>query len=1190
MTGAGFSRGQDKVDPMMVFRHFMNDSPQPFMIGYKNGQIIDFNRSFQELLGYSRDELLTMLWISDLTPEEWRKLEDKAIQEHLKSGQAQYYEKEYYLKDGKRLPVQMLVHSLLDEGRDSGYLYFFIYDISQRRKDEKRLVRGKITAQKQVAYLNTLLDNMNELFYTYDLNGKITFANQKSLDLLGYKPEEVTAMTFWGFVPERHRTNLEIEFARRLKEKKRDSYHVTVMHKDGSERIFRLNVAPIIEDGVSRGEMVLAEDITEQRRTEKALKKSNEELQNIQEELTAVNEQLTAANEQLIAANEQLTAAEEELRQQLDESEANKEALANAHQQLEAIFNFLPDSTFVVDAEGRVVMWNRAMEELTGVKAREILGKGNREYALIFYGKRRPTLIDLALDYGDYDEEQYLFLKQDRGVFYGENICPQIGSGETYISGKSSPLYDRSGRLIGAIASLRDITENRKAQQALQDSEEKYRNIIESIEDGYFEVDLAGNFTFFNPWLIKVLGYSADELHGQNYRLVMDEKNGRKIYTAFNRVYNTGQSVKELDWQVLKKDGTPLFVETTVLPIKEHMRVVGFKGIVRDITERKQAEEALRQSENLYRTIFETTGTATIIIEDDMIVSLMNSEMERLVGYSKDEVEGKMKWITFIDPEDHDRMVSYHLRRRESPDMAPRNYEFKLLSRDGEVKEVMLTIAMIPDTSQSVTSLLDITNRKMFEEALAISEARYRGIVEDQTELICRFLPGGELTFVNETYCRYFGKIRRDLLGKDFRTSFLEEDLPLVESEIACLSYRNPVTTIEHRVVLEGGEVRWQQWTHRALYNEKGLLVDYQSVGRDITERKLAEEQLRYLSTHDALTGLRNRRYFEEQMSLMENGDFDPVGLVMCDVDGLKIVNDTLGHDKGDLLLKTVANLINQCFRKNDIVARVGGDEFAILLPQTSHDTVKQTLNRIRQKVKDYNQYTPELPLSISVGYAVRTSPGTTISSIFEEADNNMYREKLHSRLSARSSIVQTMMRALEARDFITEGHADRLQALVVKMARALELSEGTINDLRLLAQFHDIGKVGVPDSILFKKGSLSKAEYSIMQRHCEIGHRIALSAPELVLIADWILKHHEWWNGKGYPLGIKGEDIPLECRILAIADAYDAMTSDRPYRQAMSHAQAVDELKRYAGIQFDASLVQLFIEIACDDNRDKLN
>lgn len=1190
MTDIGFNMGAGKVDPMLVFKHFMNDSPQPFMIGYKNGRIIDFNQAFQELLGYSRDELLTMLWISDLTPEEWRQVEEQAIHYHLESGRAQYYEKEYYLKNGERLPVEMLVHSLSSETGNSGYMYFFIYDISQRKKAEERLVKGKINAQKQVTYLNTLLDNMNELFYTYDLEGKITFANQKSLDLLGYKPEEVTAMTVWDFVPERHQTNLKTEFTRRLKKKRPDSYHATVLQKDGSERIFRLNAAPIIEDGILRGEMVLAEDITEQRRTEKALTVSNRELQSIQEELTAVNEQLTAANEQLIAANEQLTAAEEEIRQQLDESEINKQALANAHQQLEAIFNFLPDPTFVVNAEGKVVMWNRAMEELTGVRTREILGKGNREYALIFYGKRRPMLIDLALGYSDYDKEQFLYLKRDKGIFYGENICPQIGQNEVYISGKSSPLYDRSGKLIGAIASLRDITDNRKAQQALQDSEEKYRNIIETIEDGYFEVDRAGNFTFFNPWLIKVLGYSVEEFENQNYRLVMDKENGRKVYAAFNRVFTTGQSVKELDWQVLKKDGTPLFVETTVLPIKDNMRVIGFRGIVHDISERKQAEEALRQSENLYRTIFETTGTATIIFEEDMTVSLMNSEMERLVGYSKEEVEGKIKWLTFVDPEDHDRMISYHRRRRESPDMAPRNYEFKLRTRDGEAKEIMLTIALIPGTSKSVTSLLDITNRKTFEEALAISEARYRGIVEDQTELICRFLPGGELTFVNETYCRYFGKKRYELLGKDFRISFYNEDLPLVESEIARLSYKNPVTTIEHRVILDGGEIRWQQWTHRALYNERSLLVDYQSVGRDITDRKEAEEQLRYLSTHDALTGLYNRHYFEKQMSLMENGEFEPMGLVMCDVDGLKIVNDTLGHDKGDILLKTVANLINQCFRKNDIVARVGGDEFAILLPETSEDTVKHTLNRIRQKVKEYNQYTPELPLSISVGYAVRTSPETPVSNIFEEADNNMYREKLHSRLSARSSIVQTMMRALEARDFITEGHADRLQVLVVRMARELELPERTLNDLRLLAQFHDIGKVGVPDSILFKKGSLNDVEYSIMKRHCEIGHRIALSAPELVLIADWILKHHEWWDGRGYPLGLKGEDIPLECRILAIADAYDAMTSDRPYRQAMSHEQAVKELKKYAGVQFDASLVELFIEVVGNHSRDKLN
>jgi len=187
-----------------------------------------------------------------------------------------------------------------------------------------------------------------------------------------------------------------------------------------------------------------------------------------------------------------------------------------------------------------------------------------------------------------------------------------------------------------------------------------------------------------------------------------------------------------------------------------------------------------------------------------------------------------------------------------------------------------------------------------------------------------------------------------------------------------------------------------------------------------------------------------------------------------------------------------------------------------------------------------------------------------------------MYREKLHRSQSARSAIVQTLMKALEARDHITEGHADRLQNLVVNLAMAIELPEHRINDLRLLAQFHDIGKVGIPDRILLKPGPLTTEEANEMWRHCEIGYRIAMSSPDLIPIADWILKHHEWWNGKGYPLGLKGEEIPLECRILPIVDAYDAMTSDRPYRKAMSHEKAVRELRRCAETQFDPLLVDI--------------
>lgn len=382
------------------------------------------------------------------------------------------------------------------------------------------------------------------------------------------------------------------------------------------------------------------------------------------------------------------------------------------------------------------------------------------------------------------------------------------------------------------------------------------------------------------------------------------------------------------------------------------------------------------------------------------------------------------------------------------------------------------------------------------------------------------------------------------------------------------------------RWVHKNGMVFWAEHRNVAFYDEENNLMAIEGVARDVTVRRQAEEQLKHLSLHDSLTGLYNRAYFEQEMHRAEVGRKYPVSIVVCDVDGLKLVNDTLGHDKGDSLLIAAAGVIKSSFRGSDMVARIGGDEFAVLFSDGGEDSVAQSCGRIREAIEIYNSTNPELPLSISIGFAVKTDPDISMNEIFKEADNNMYREKLHCSQSGRSAIVQTLKKALEARDFITEGHADRLQDLVTGLARAISMPESRITDLRLLAQFHDIGKVGIPDSILFKRGPLTSEEASEMQRHSEIGHRIAMSAPDLSPIAEFILKHHEWWNGTGYPLKLKGGNIPLECRILAIADAYDAMTSDRPYRKAMSHEDAIAEIKKCKGSQFDPELVPVFIKL----------
>ena len=343
-----------------------------------------------------------------------------------------------------------------------------------------------------------------------------------------------------------------------------------------------------------------------------------------------------------------------------------------------------------------------------------------------------------------------------------------------------------------------------------------------------------------------------------------------------------------------------------------------------------------------------------------------------------------------------------------------------------------------------------------------------------------------------------------------------------------------------------------------------------------LLERKQMEDKLRYLGQHDTLTGLYNRTFFHEDLRRFEALCYNPVGLIVCDVDGLKLINDSLGHNTGDVLLTEAAGVIKKCFRESDMVARVGGDEFAALLPNSSKTIVEDACRRIRDAVANYNLSNPIIPLSISVGFSVRNDPTIPMNELFKEADTNMYRQKLNNSKSARGAIVRSLMKTSQARDFCDEHTNSR--ELVALLGKVSGLTERNLAELDLLAEFHDIGNVGVPDHILYKQESLLPEELVEIQRHCEIGYRIALSVPELVPVADWILKHHEWWNGKGYPLGHKGEEIPTECRILAICNAYNAMTSNRPYRKAFSHKNALAEIKRCTGTHFDPELVGKFM------------
>jgi len=352
------------------------------------------------------------------------------------------------------------------------------------------------------------------------------------------------------------------------------------------------------------------------------------------------------------------------------------------------------------------------------------------------------------------------------------------------------------------------------------------------------------------------------------------------------------------------------------------------------------------------------------------------------------------------------------------------------------------------------------------------------------------------------------------------------------------------------------------------------------SIIRDITEQRLSQEKVYRMSIYDEPTGLFNRNYFEKELEVIKAECKPGMAVVMCDIDGLKLVNDTLGHLEGDGYLISAANIIKSHFSDSRLMARIGGDEFAIILESATEESILKTKEKIKEHLNLVNQRERLLPISLSIGYGIVSRISPTIEDALREADDFMYREKLHHKLSFRSKNIDFIKKMLETRDFITEGHGRRMEDLCIALARKMGLSQKDAKDMALFAQFHDIGKIGISDSILFKPGRLTEAEFEEMKKHAELGYRIAESSPDIMHISELIFKHHEWWDGSGYPFGLKGEEIPLQCRILSVVDAYDAMTNNRPYRNAMSCEAAVKELRRFSGVQFDPSVVEMLIEI----------
>lgn len=474
------------------------------------------------------------------------------------------------------------------------------------------------------------------------------------------------------------------------------------------------------------------------------------------------------------------------------------------------------------------------------------------------------------------------------------------------------------------------------------------------------------------------------------------------------------------------------------------------------------------------------------------------------------------------------------------------------------------------DEKGIILQVIDRTKEVLLEKELVKRAQSLEDLFNIIVDLIMITDLEGNIVKVNKSWENKLYYSDEDLVEESFVNFIHDEDKGLVNNYFNNNEDLSEYKVFTSRIRSKTGEFKHIEWEVIS-YDDQLVFI-----GRDITDSIEKDKEIRYLSYHDKLTGLYNRAFFEEEIKRLDRDRNLPISIIMGDTNGLKLINDVFGHSAGDRLIKSTADILTKSCRGEDIIARWGGDEFIILLPSTPSEITREIINRIQSHFK-VEQFDSNY-LNISLGYAVKTDNSTSISDTIREAENDMYRNKSMEGQEVRRLIVGSLIDHLYDGNIEVKHHMERLKTFTKKIGQKLNLPPEDMDKLNLLCEIHDIGNVSLDRGILFKVESLTNGDWKEIKKHPEIGYRIAKSIPELTNVADYILHHHERWDGTGYPHKLKGEEIPLLSRIFTVADSFDAMTQNKPYRKAYSKEYAVEYIKKKSGTKFDPHIVDIFI------------
>lgn len=889
------------------------------------------------------------------------------------------------------------------------------------------------------------LDNIKDACFEFDLNGKCTFCNEAAHQMLGYSRKEYLRLTH----RQRYRTQAAADLVFQTYQTVFQTgvgqtiFESEMLCKDGSTIIMEMSVSPFFDSAARiTGFRSIGRNITARKNDQAELERYRNFVEHVDEgcfetdlagNITFVNEagarKMGYAREELVGLN---------FRQYSASAEADRintifhsvyttgtPATIDHYEILDQSGSVRCLELFVFpiqDSHGRVAGFRGTSRDVTeSRKTREALRLSEARYHNMFeYNKAVMLLIDpdttfiidaniAACFYYGYSKDELLTKKitaintstpeeiqaemnrarmEERSHFY---FTHRLSSGVVRpVEVFSGPVEIGGRQLLYSI--IHDITDRRKAEEKLRASEEKYRTIIQSMVDAYFESDLNGRFTFANDVTCATLGYPLEELLQYNYQKFTTPETGTKVREVYLQTFQTGIPTTLVDYEIIRPDGTVLTHQLNVALMRDaEGKPVGFRSVSRDITLRKKAEEELRASEEKYRSILENMTDGYFESDRKGYMTFVNDAGCTMMGYPREDL-CRMHYSQFTTPKAKGKLTDAYARVFQTG-VPIKLGDYEIIRSDGSIRIHQLSIGLLRDAAGEKIGFRavarDVTEQKQAQEALRLSEERIRLIFNNiPVPMVVWKAKKDSLILVeyNDATMQYTRGRIIEFIGKTAEECY--PHAPHIATDMhQCFRLE---TNIEKSFWFGFGEAEENKYvTIKYAFVPPDNIIMHVS---DMTAQKKAEEHLKHISIHDALTGLYNRFYSDAEITRISASRLRPVSFIVIDLNNLKTINDCRGHAAGDLFIKETAALLKQAFRPEDMIARVGGDEFLIILPSVDEKTCGQMLTRLKDYLAAYN-LTARQPISLSAGVSTAHA-GDHIEELIAEADRRMYEEK----------------------------------------------------------------------------------------------------------------------------------------------------------------------------------------------------